>query len=505
MTDDNKKDNQETVLSGFTNMTPAPDNSQNDATVPINTQHETVLSGLTELDNDKTAISSNVDEDATVATKSQQETVLGGATQSLESIFSAKPSDRITVGSVINQRFHLQKLLGQGGMGEVYLATDQRKVEAQDKNPYIAMKVLGENFKNHPQAFVALQREARKTQDLAHPNIVTVYDFDRQDGTAYLTMEALNGQPVDEALKQNPEGFDNAVTLITQCAQGLAYAHKKDLVHSDLKPGNLFISDEGNIKLLDFGIARAFKSGQALDQKQQESQDTVFDAGDLGALTPAYASLEMINGEQPHPSDDVYALGLIAYELLTGKHPFARKMATTAKEEQLKPERIKSLSKKQWQALEQALAFDRAQRIENADVFLKRFTAKSKTPLYLAASLVTLMFVAMASYQVFYQPELQPDVAFSELPKATQQQFNQEMQSAQTGIKFGDYPGALAHLERAWNLHPHNKQVKQQANAALLKILPIIEQQDLQTKNQQLKILRQHPALKNNAKLEAID
>lgn len=349
--------------------------------------------------------SSPIIDDATLALDSNQATILAGGTQAVHHAINTNFSPSVAVGSIIKDRFTLEKLLGKGGMGEVYLATDKRKLEAQDNNPYVALKVLGENFKRHPQAFIALQREARKTQELAHPNIVTVYDFDRQGDTVYLTMEALSGRPMDEEIRSDARPIAEACSMITQCAQGLAYAHHKGLVHSDLKPGNLFLTAEGNVKLLDFGIARAFKSGKNLDKKKQSAQhDTVFDAGELGALTPAYATCEMLEGEEPHPSDDVYALGLIAYELLTGKHPFAKQMATKAEKQGLKPEHVKGLSKQQWQAMENALAFRREHRTQDAQEFLEQFTAKSKRPLYIAASIILIAFIAVGSINFFYRP-----------------------------------------------------------------------------------------------------
>lgn len=431
-----------------------------------------------------------------------QATILAGGTQAVQQAISTTFAPRVGIGSVINDRFTLEKLLGRGGMGEVYLATDKRKIEAQDKNPYVALKVLGENFKRHPQAFIALQREARKTQELAHPNIVTVYDFDRQGDTVYLTMEALNGKPMDEEIRNEQRSVAEAVSLITQCASGLAYAHQKSLVHSDLKPGNVFITADGNVKLLDFGIARACKVGKELDSSDDDK--TVFDAGELGALTPAYASLEMIQGETPHPSDDVYALGLIAYELLTGKHPFDKQMASKAKEQGLKPERIKGLSKQQWQAIEKALAFERQERCQNAQEFLTQFTAKSKTPLYIAAAVITAAFIGIGSINFFIEPEIGPEVPFEQLPAATQQAVTQQLDDAGTALKFGDYNGAILHLNNAFELHPYNPQVMAAVDKTLDPLLKALQQYDLATQAKQIKVLMQYPALSNNKRLQAL-
>jgi serine/threonine protein kinase len=458
-------------------------------------------------DPDATAILT-VDDDATqIVTDETREltgkteaTVLAGATEALKQP-TASFTPRVGPGSIIKDRFTLEKLLGRGGMGEVYLASDKRKIEAQDKNPYVAFKVLGENFKRHPQAFIALQREARKTQELAHPNIVTVYDFDRQGDAVYITMEALSGKPMDEEIRADVRPIADAINLITQCASGLAYAHKKGLVHSDLKPGNLFLTADGTVKLLDFGIARAFKSGKDLEANKNTKDDTVFDAGELGALTPAYASFEMIQGEEPHPSDDVYAMGLIAYELLTGKHPFNKQMATKALEQGLKPERVKGLTKIQWRAIEEALAFKREDRIQDAQEFLSKFTAKSKTPLIIASTFILAAFITVGSMYFLKEAELGPDIPFTELPIATQQKVTQYLDDAKMAMQFDDYNGALMSLDMAFTEHKYNPEVMlaldDVVNSVIESIAALDQQQQLDTINSVI----QYEALKTNKKL----
>ena len=480
-----------------------------------NVSDETVLSGITTLeDNDKTELISqspaaepgpnSTDFDATVISSTQQATVLAGSTEAFTSAPRPTFTPKVGIGSIINDRFTLERLLGRGGMGEVYLATDKRKLEAQDKNPYIAMKVLGENFKQHPKAFIALQREARKTQELAHPNIVTVYDFDRQGESVYLTMEALEGKPLDEEIRGELREASQAVDMITQCSRGLAYAHEKGLVHSDLKPGNLFICNDGKVKLLDFGIARAFKSGKDLDENAQTSQDTLFDAGDLGALTPAYASLEMINGEEPHLADDVYALGLIAYELLTGKHPFDKTMASKAQEQGLKPVRITSINSQQWKAIAGALSFEREDRIQNAGEFLEQFTAKSKAPLYSLAALILVAFIGVGSINFFISPSVSPEIAFENLTLPQQQAISKQLSSAKTALSFNDLNGAIQHINKAFELHPNNPEIFDLANLAIKKTLPTLQAMQAADRSKQVKLLLSYPAFSPNKTLQSL-
>src|SRR5690606_619510 len=148
------------------------------------------------------------------------------------------------------------------------------------------------DFKRHPESLKALQREARKAQNLAHPNIVTVYDFDRDGANVFMVMELLEGEPLDRFIRRHASGlpFSEALPITAALCRSLGYAHRHGSVHSALKPGNAFVTRSGAIKVLDFGIARAAKH-----QDEDASGDqTLFDAGTLGALTPAYASCEML-------------------------------------------------------------------------------------------------------------------------------------------------------------------------------------------------------------------
>jgi len=276
-------------------------------------------------------------------------------------------------GRLLKKRFVLEDVLGSGGMGTVYKTRDLRKVEAQDTNPYIATKILSGNFKDHPNAFVTLQQEAVKSQKLAHPNIVTVHDFDRDGNTVFMTMELLKGDPLDTLLRlEAPFSKDTCLRYFNEMCSGLEYAHKRGLIHSDFKPENVFVTAGGTVKILDFGIARA---------ASVEQQGGNFDAGKLGALTPAYASVEMVKGEPPSFSDDIYALACVFYLMLTGKHPYERLSAADAQAKNLKPARPASLNNKEWQALSQALALTKAKRPASVADFRAAFAPKQPSHL----------------------------------------------------------------------------------------------------------------------------
>lgn len=278
---------------------------------------------------------------------------------------SGVPAARIGVGDVLRERFVLEAAIGKGGMGLVFKARDQRREEARDRDPYVAIKILGDDFKSHPDALIALQREARRMQRLSHPNIASVYDFDRDGTHVYLVMELLEGESLDKVLaRQAGTGLplQQARRLIEDAGSALRHAHTKGLVHSDFKPANVFVTSSGEVKIIDFGIARIAKD----TSKGADAVGTVFDAGHLGAYTNAYASPEQIlSAAEPDPRDDVYAFGLVAYEALSGKHPFGRKSAVEAQFRSLKPEPLSVLDARQNEVLAAALSFDRAQRPED--------------------------------------------------------------------------------------------------------------------------------------------
>ncbi|HEY8510269.1 MAG TPA: protein kinase, partial [Steroidobacteraceae bacterium] len=198
------------------------------------------------------------------------------------------------------------------------------------------------------------------------PNIVNVYTFDRDGDVFFMTMELLEGRTLKERIDTDCRlgmPFDDAWPIIEGAGRALAYAHQHAVVHSDLKPSNIFVTREGQAKVLDFGIARAIGGGGP--------GSTRFDAQSLGALTPGYASCEMLEGKPPDPRDDVYSFACVVYELLTGRHPFAQAPAVLARDSKLKVRPIEGLSRKRNAAIERALAFDRDKRTPSIERFLK--------------------------------------------------------------------------------------------------------------------------------------
>ena len=282
-----------------------------------------------------------------------------------------EPEAEVKVGLVLRERFELVEELGSGGMGVVYKALDQREIENRGREPYVAIKVLNEDFKRHPESARALQRESKKAMRLAHPNIVLVRDFDRDRGNVYMVMELLHGQPIDQLVHTTyPNGMpvEEAVRIVRGLGAALSYAHQEGIVHADFKPSNTFLTSKNVVKVLDFGVARA---ALALDR----GDSTLFDAGKLNAVSPAYASIEMLIGEAPDARDDIYALACVTYFLLTGRHPFNGIDAIKARDAGLTPVRVKGLADHQWRALRSGLIFERWDRTPSVRAFVDQFCA----------------------------------------------------------------------------------------------------------------------------------
>jgi len=273
-------------------------------------------------------------------------------------------------GDTLNDRFFLEEMVGQGGMSRVFRAIDEFKVRAGSRSPEVAVKLMDISGMAEDNAFMIVQREVQKLQSLSHENIVRVIEgYQDPSGALFITMEYLSGTPLSRKIAdigREMLPINQAMDYIRQIGLALQYAHKQGIVHADFKPSNAFITDNGALKVIDFGIARAFR------RPEDKPEDmTVFDPRGLGALTPAYASPEMIEGQDPDPRDDVYSFGCVAYELLTGRHPYSRMQSTEARAEEMTPVRPVGLTRTQWRALQSALALERERRTATVDEFLR--------------------------------------------------------------------------------------------------------------------------------------
>ncbi len=267
-------------------------------------------------------------------------------------------------GDVIAGRYEIEGLIGRGGAGLVYRAVDHCRLEAGSEDPRIALKVLKPELAQLEEAQRRLLSEGVRGAELRHENLVRVIDVGHDDGLCYLTMELLEGDTLRSAiLRHSPEGFegDQAVEILSGIARGLAFLHGRGLVHGDLKPGNIYLTSEGQPKLLDFGTAAPGRHGR---------EPTLFAAAPPGR-TPAYASPEALVGDQLKFSDDIFSLGCVACELFSSKHPFDRVQADEARERRMRASLPRSVSGARRQALAAALQFDGTRRPPDAAAFIK--------------------------------------------------------------------------------------------------------------------------------------
>ena len=210
--------------------------------------------------------------------------------------------------------YEITGLLGAGGMGDVYRARDQKL--GRD----VALKVLPEHMASDPARLSRFAREARVVAGLSHPNIVTLHSVDEADGVHFLTMELVEGEPLDRKLSAEGLPVPQILDLALPIADALAEAHAKGIIHRDLKPGNVMVStDSGRVKVLDFGLAKLGDDFQATSA----TLDTVA-ATRAGAIlgTPQYMSPEQARGEVVDHRSDIFSLGAMLYEMATGQQPF---------------------------------------------------------------------------------------------------------------------------------------------------------------------------------------
>ena len=288
----------------------------------------------------------------------------------------------LQTGSVLGGQYVLEGVLpggDPGGLGTVFKARDLIQQEALDRRPYVAIKVFDPEINRHPEAVAALHGEYKKALQLSHPNIVKVQNFSHDGDEIFMVMELLEGRSLRDVIAGNERGGlaqAQALSVIGGLSRGFAYAHRLGIVHADFEPRKAFLTDEKTAKVLDFGIARA-----------------------LGrrAAARAYASAEQLEGAAPDPRDDVYALAVVSYELLTGRHPFGGHDAVTARHAGVKPLPVPGLSRRQWHTVQAALSFSRTHRPADAQLFADGLVPKKRPALLLAAGALALLLVASAA------------------------------------------------------------------------------------------------------------
>jgi serine/threonine protein kinase len=280
----------------------------------------------------------------------------------------------LPLGSTLRGRFELREAIGNGAMSTVYRALDRIRVLAGAPEPEVAVKVVAAQGELRAETVELVHREARYLHDLTHPNIVRAFDSDCDGIYHFVVMELLRGRTLTKILRASSDRrlpANLVVRIVNEVAAALAHVHSKGLVHGDLKPSNIFLTLDGDVKLLDFGAA------QPMDQHDAGVNRSRVDG--LCALTPLYASFETIAGAAPSESDDVFSLAVLAYVMIAGSHPFGGKTAAEALDNRLWPQtRPLGLSPSRWRALQRGLALERCDRTASAMSFAEAFGRASR-------------------------------------------------------------------------------------------------------------------------------
>src|SRR5262245_46807113 len=212
--------------------------------------------------------------------------------------------------------YKILALLGRGGMGVVYRARDERL--RRD----VAIKVLPASFANDADRLRRFEQEAHATSALNHPNILTIYDTGAQDGAPFIVAEFLEGGELRDQLKEGPLSVRKAIEYAQQVAAGLAAAHEKGITHRDLKPENLFVTKDGRVKILDFGLAKLKPQAGESVNSQAATQKNLTDPGTVMG-TVVYMAPEQVRGQEADTRADLFSFGVILYEMLGGRRPFS--------------------------------------------------------------------------------------------------------------------------------------------------------------------------------------
>ncbi len=221
--------------------------------------------------------------------------------------FSESQGHMSSQETLLNGRYRLLTQQGSGGMAVIYRATDLALGRT------VAVKILRPSLTNDPEFLKRFRQEARNVANLSHPNIVTVHDVGQDGNTHYIVMEYVDGEDLKRLVRASaPFSIDRALSIAIKICAGVGYAHRAGLVHADVKPQNVLVTEQDHVKVTDFGIAQALTSTKP---RERERQRIVWGS-------PHYFSPEQAQGEPPTPASDVYAIGIVLFEMLTGRLPF---------------------------------------------------------------------------------------------------------------------------------------------------------------------------------------
>ena len=281
----------------------------------------------------------------------------------------------VNVGDLLRNRYRVCGIVGHGGMGTVFEATDEYRVDLASTHRRLAIKVLHTAIARREELLTELQREFQHLQLLSHPNIVRVHEFDRDGDVAFFTMELLSGALLSHVLQTR-----NAIALprpyawavIRDVGAALSHAHSRGVIHGDINPQNIFITHDGQLRVLDFSASHNLLADRRSGESALSLRSPV--------ATPGYASCQLLEGRPPDARDDLFAFACVAYLLLSGKHPFPRRTAIEARAQQLRPHRPPGLSGRQWRVLGEGLSWARADRPPDIQEWLEDLGLRGAAP-----------------------------------------------------------------------------------------------------------------------------
>jgi serine/threonine protein kinase len=254
----------------------------------------------------------------------------------------APAPSHLDVGAVLSGRYVIEHQLATGGMGTVYKALDRSRSEHGETEAHVAVKVLHEKMRTRSEVLAKLRREFYCAQALAHRSIVKVYELDLNQ-IPFFSMELIDGESLPSVMQRFhpvPLPPEYVWPVVREVGEGLVHAHQRCVVHGDIKPQNIMVTNLGEARILDFGASSSSPT----------------------SLTPAYASCELLEGREPDPRDDLFSFACLTYELLAGEHPFQRHRSTEARSLKLTPRRPPGITGGQWRTLQHGLAWDRINR-----------------------------------------------------------------------------------------------------------------------------------------------
>jgi serine/threonine protein kinase len=338
----------------------------------------------------------------------------------------AQPAAReVAVGDLLRNRYRVRAVVGHGGMGTVFEASDEYRIDLPVGGRRLAVKVLHTAITQREELLSELKREFQHLQLLSHPNIVRVHEFDRDGDVAFFTMELLSGallsrllQARDSIALPRPE----ALAVIRDVGAAVHHAHSRAVIHGDINPQNIFITNDGELRVLDFGASHTLLADRLASEPVLSPR--------VAVATPGYASCQLLEGQPPDARDDLFALACVAYLLLSGQHPFPNRTAVEARAQRLRVRRPPRLSNQQWRALRDGLRWDRERRPADVQKWLERFdlsaaaphlprlavlanapSAASRKPLRAIAAAVILALLAIGGYWAVTNGPLAPVVA----------------------------------------------------------------------------------------------